>query len=204
MDRNLAPWKLFHWQRRKFFRSLRKNERYSKRRFDLNNDDDGDRDNDGREEEEEEDQKTKLPLKPSKWKSAIVDGPRKITNIHVSPDGSVIVGTDSLGLRTTYDYTCNLTTTSMIKGCRDSDVRFVDEKDLVVLSPHRGGGVLEYFPARLAYTKPSQTEKELVVGRDSRIILPAPLLMGTLFNKLKPKYFYSYCLGPDGSVDKLV
>ena len=176
-----------------------------KRRFDLNNDDDGDRDdNDGREEEEEEDCENKTPLKPSKWKSAIVDGPRKITNIHVSPDGSVIVGTDSLGRVTTYDCKYgNLTTTSMIKGCRDSDVGFVDEKDLVVLSPHRGGGVLEYFPARLAYTKPSQTEKELVVGRDSRIILPAPAFMGTLFNKLKPKYFNSYCLGPDGSLDRI-
>ena len=153
---------------------------------------------------EEEDCENKTPLKPSKWKSAIVDGPRKITNIHVSPDGSVIVGTDSLGRVTTYDCKYgNLTTTSMIKGCRDSDVGFVDEKDLVVLSPHRGGGVLEYFPARLAYTKPSQTEKELVVGRDSRIILPAPAFMGTLFKKLKPKYFYSYCLGPDGSVDRI-
>ena len=143
-------------------------------------------------------------MKPSKWKSAIVDGPRKITNIHVSPDGSVIVATDSLGRVTTYDCKYgNLTTTSMIKGCRDSDVGFVDEKDLVVLSPHRGGGVLEYFPARLAYTKPSKTEKELVVGRDSRIILPAPAFMGTLFNKLKPKYFNSYCLGPDGSLDRI-
>jgi hypothetical protein len=175
-----------------------------KKRFDIVGDDDEEDDDDKNEESE-----NNAALKPSKWKSAIVDGPRKMTNILISPDGVVLAATDLLGRVTTYDCKYGqLTTVSMIKGCRDSDVGFVDEKDLVVFSPHRGGGVLEYFPSRLAYTKPAQTEKELVVGRDSRI-LSSPRALGTLFNTIKAtgqKDFddaSSYFLGPDGNIDRI-
>jgi len=175
-----------------------------KKRFDIVGDDDEEDDDDKNEESE-----NNAALKPSKWKSAIVDGPRKMTNILVSPDGVVLAATDLLGRVTTYDCKYGqLTTVSMIKGCRDSDVGFVDERDLIVFSPHRGGGVLEYFPSRLAYTKPAQTEKELVVGRDSRI-LSSPRALGTLFNTIKAagqKDFddaSSYFLGPDGNIDRI-
>jgi hypothetical protein len=175
-----------------------------KKRFDIVGDDDEEDDDDKNEESE-----NNAALKPSKWKSAIVDGPRKMSNILISPDGVVLAATDLLGRVTTYDCKYGqLTTVSMIKGCRDSDVGFVDERDLVVFSPHRGGGVLEYFPSRLAYTKPAQTEKELVVGRDSRI-LSSPRALGTLFNTIKAagqKDFddaSSYFLGPDGNIDRI-
>ena len=175
-----------------------------KKRFDIVGDDDEEDDDDKNEESE-----NNAALKPSKWKSAIVDGPRKMTNILISPDGVVLAATDLLGRVTTYDCKYGqLTTVSMIKGCRDSDVGFVDERELVVFSPHRGGGVLEYFPSRLAYTKPAQTEKELVVGRDSRI-LSSQRALGTLFNTIKAagqKDFddaSSYFLGPDGNIDRI-
>jgi len=177
-----------------------------KKRFDIVGDDDEEDDDDKNEESE-----NNAALKPSKWKSAIVDGPRKMTNILISPDGVVLAATDLLGRVTTYDCKYGqLTTVSMIKGCRDSDVGFVDERELVVFSPHRGGGVLEYFPSRQAYAKPVQTEKELVVGRDSRI-LSSPRALGTLFhtNTIKAagqKDFDdagSYFLGPDGNIDRI-
>ena len=99
---------------------------------------------------------------------------------------------------------------SMLKGCRDSDIGFINQRDLVVLSPHRGGGVIEYFPARLAFTKAVQMEKELVVGRDSRILSSAHGFGTLLFNnnttKAEPEELYntnSYLLGPDGHIDRI-
>lgn len=178
-----------------------------KKRFDIVADgDDGDDD----ENESEEESENKTALKPSKWKSAIVDGPRKINNILNSPDGSFLATTDLLGRVSTYDCKYgNLSMLSMLKGCRDSDVGFINQRDLVVLSPHRGGGVIEYFPARLAFTKAVQMEKELVVGRDSRILSSARAF-GTLFNnnttKAEPEELYntnSYLLGPDGNIDRI-
>jgi hypothetical protein len=174
-----------------------------KKRFDIVADgDDGDDD----ENESEEESENKTALKPSKWKSAIVDGPRKINTILNSPDGSFLATTDLLGRVSTYDCKYgNLSMRSMLKGCRDSDVGFINQRDLVVLSPHRGGGVIEYFPARLAFTKAVQMEKELVVGRDSRILSSARAF-GTLFDKAEPEELYntnSYLLGPDGNIDRI-
>ena len=178
-----------------------------KKRFDIVADgDDGDDD----ENESEEESENKTALKPSKWKSAIVDGPRKINTILNSPDGSFLATTDLLGRVSTYDCKYgNLSMRSLLKGCRDSDVGFINQRDLVVLSPHRGGGVIEYFPARLAFTKAVQMEKELVVGRDSRILSSARAF-GTLFNnnttKAEPEELYntnSYLLGPDGNIDRI-
>lgn len=178
-----------------------------KKRFDIVADgDDGDDD----ENESEEESEKKTALKPSKWKSAIVDGPRKINTILNSPDGSFLATTDLLGRVSTYDCKYgNLSMRSMLKGCRDSDIGFINQRDLVVLSPHRGGGVIEYFPARLAFTKAVQMEKELVVGRDSRILSSARAF-GTLFNnnttKAEPEELYntnSYLLGPDGNIDRI-
>lgn len=68
--------------------------------------------------------------------------------------------------------------------------------------------MIEYFPARLAFTKAVQMEKELVVGRDSRILSSARAF-GTLFNnttKAEPEELYntnSYLLGPDGNIDRI-
>ena len=60
-------------------------------------------------------------------------------------------------------------------------------RDLVVLSPHRAVVFLNIFRA-FSVHEAIEDGEELVVGRDSRIILRAPVLWG-LIQQIEPKYF---------------
>jgi len=124
-----------------------------------------------------------IALKPSKWKTAIIDGPRKINKVLLSPGASILVATDLLGRVTVYDVKYGiLTTLSLIKGCRDTEVGFPskDGCGIILFNPHKGGGALEYFPSKFGYAKPAKIIKEVIVGRGSRLVQSSSLL-GTLF-----------------------